>query len=78
MIEHILRTSLERNRIATIIYMKHNQITIRNIKVLETGSDSVKAYCFLRKQLRTFKKQNILSAELYRGSNSLYRQEKVC
>lgn len=70
MIEHILKASLERNMIITIIYQKGGEITIRNIKVLDLDKEHVKAYCYLRREKRVFKKQNILSAAFCR-SNSL-------
>ncbi len=62
MIEHILRSSLERNWIVTIIYSGNNEISERNIKVLEIKDNNIKAYCYLRKQVRYFKQENILSA----------------
>ncbi|SHJ13723.1 hypothetical protein [Lutispora thermophila] len=63
MIEHILKASLERGRVITIIYNGESGISGRNIKVLEFKGDKVKAYCYLRKQIRYFKIENILSAE---------------
>lgn len=62
MVDHILKASLERNLIITIMYQKGEEITMRNIKVLEIEKDRVKAYCCLRKENRIFKKENILSA----------------
>lgn len=62
MIEHVLRASLERNWPITIMYNKGEEITIRNIKVLQIEEDSIKAYCYLRGEKRKFKKENILSA----------------
>jgi len=67
MIEHILRASLERSRIVTIIYSGNAGISERNIRVLEIYDDRVKAYCYLRKQVRYFKKDNILSAAYCKG-----------
>ncbi len=61
-IEHILRASLERNSIITIIYSGGTGISERNIKVLEIQDDRIKAYCYLRKQVRYFKTDRILSA----------------
>lgn len=62
MVEHILKASLERDLIITIMYLKGTDITMRNIKVLEIKDDKIKAYCFLRKETRIFKKESILSA----------------
>jgi len=70
MFEHILKASLERNLIITIVYLKGNEITMRNIRVLELKEDRIKAYCYLRKENRVFKKENILSAA-FAKSNEL-------
>lgn len=60
--EHVLRASLERNWIITIMYAKGEEITMRNIKVLQIEKDSIQAFCYLRGEQRKFKKENILSA----------------
>jgi len=62
MIEHILKASLERDWIITIIYQGISGISERNIKVLEIKDNKIKAYCYLRKQVRYFAVNNILSA----------------
>lgn len=62
MIEHILRASLERGRVITIIYLGSTGISERDIKVMELQDDRIKAYCYLRKQVRYFKLDSILSA----------------
>jgi coproporphyrinogen III oxidase-like Fe-S oxidoreductase len=72
MIEHILKASLERDMIVTIMYQKGNEITRRNIKVLSIDNEHVKAYCYLRKENRVFRKKNILSAA-FCSSSSLKR-----
>lgn len=66
MMEHILKASLEQGSIITIIYAKENVITKRNIRVLEMNNSIIKAYCYLRRQNRVFKKENILAAEYCR------------
>lgn len=66
-IEHILRASVERGCIITIIYQSSIGISERNIKVLEILQDRIKAYCYLRRQVRYFKPENILSAAYYYG-----------
>lgn len=68
MVEHILRASIERNCVITIIYQKGNIITKRNIKVLEIADSHVKAFCYMRKQRRIFKMENILSAAYLKSS----------
>lgn len=65
MIEHVLKASLERGRVITIIYNGESGISERNIKVLEIQDNKVKAFCYLRRQIRYFKIENILSAEYY-------------
>lgn len=62
MIEHILKASLDRNRIVCIIYHSEKGISERNIKVLEIHDAHIKAYCYRSKGIRTFKLSNILSA----------------
>jgi len=47
--------------IITIRYMKNEaEISQRNIKVLDINGETVKAYCYLKYQIRYFKKDNIL------------------
>lgn len=70
MVEHILKASLERNLVITIVYLKGNDITMRNIRVLELKDDKIKAYCYLRKENRVFKKENILSADFIKSKQS--------
>lgn len=67
-IEHIIKTSQERSWIVKIIYSGSSGISERNIKVLEIQDNKIKAYCYLRKQVRYFKKDSILSAAYWEGS----------
>lgn len=62
MSDYIIKSSLEDHKIITIMYMKNEEISQRNIKVLKIKDDEIEAYCYLRHQVRHFKKQNILSA----------------
>lgn len=64
--DYILRMSQETNCLITIMYQKENQITKRNIKVVEISEEYIKAFCYLRNQLRIFKKDQILSALPYK------------
>jgi len=68
--DHILKASLDRGWIITIIYQKGNIITKRNIKVLSIDNNTIKAYCYLRGQVRIFQRQNILAAELCRAKSN--------
>jgi predicted DNA-binding transcriptional regulator YafY len=68
MIDYFLRASLERNKTICIMYLKGNEITKRNIKVLNIDNENIKAFCFLRNQKRIFKIENILSASFIYGN----------
>ncbi|MDP4088087.1 MAG: hypothetical protein Q8930_02300 [Bacillota bacterium] len=62
MFDYELRTSLNEHKVITIMYQKDSEITQRDIKVLKINDDDVEAYCYLRHQIRHFKKDNILAA----------------
>lgn len=66
MYEKILKDSLERNWIVTIVYKKGEEITQRNIEVKSIDNNKVRAYCHLRHQARVFDLDNILAADYYR------------
>ncbi len=70
MVEHILKASLDRNMIIAIMYLKVSEVSMRNIRVLEIKEDRIMAYCYLRKETRVFKKENILSAA-FLNTNSI-------
>ncbi len=70
MINYFLKASLERNRIIRIMYLKDNEITERNIRVLDISDNNIRAHCFLRNQIRIFKLENILSASFKSSYNS--------
>ena len=61
--EHVLKSSLDAHKIITIMYQKNKEITQRKVKVLKMKDDDIEAYCYLRKQIRHFKKENILAAQ---------------
>lgn len=62
MIDYVLKHALEDHQVITIMYMKGEEITKRKIKINKINDNEVEAYCYLRQQIRHFKKQNILSA----------------
>lgn len=64
MIDYVLKASGEKHQVITIIYQGSDKITKRNIKVIDIKENMVEAYCYLRHQIRQFKKDNILSAVL--------------
>ncbi|MGG3450157.1 hypothetical protein [Domibacillus aminovorans] len=58
----LLLMSLEEKMPIEIMYMAaDNTITKRRIIVTAINQDYIKAYCFTRKQKRTFKLENILA-----------------
>ena len=64
MIKYILKKSFEDNIVIQIIYDKDHIITKRNITVKAIYENKIKAYCYLRRDIRFFKIDNILSAKL--------------
>lgn len=67
MVDYILETSLEMHQVITIMYQKDGQITKRNVRVTNINDKYVEAYCYLRHQVRHFKRENILAASLPMG-----------
>ncbi|AUJ25212.1 hypothetical protein [Virgibacillus dokdonensis] len=59
----LLNRSLEKKQKIIIYYMdSNNQVTERYVRVLEIKENSILAYCYYRKKVRTFNMENILSA----------------
>jgi predicted DNA-binding transcriptional regulator YafY len=61
--EHVLKSSLAAHKSIIIMYQKDKEITQREVKVLKIKDNDVEAYCYLRRQIRHFKKENILAAQ---------------
>ncbi|GIN71109.1 hypothetical protein J14TS2_15840 [Bacillus sp. J14TS2] len=58
----LLKRACDNKTPIQIIYIdQDNQISQRTIKVLAITKNSVKAYCYTKRQFRTFKLENILS-----------------
>lgn len=54
--------SIEANYIVDMIYLaKDGEVSKRRIKVLQVNEVLFKAYCYLRKSLRTFRVDNVLA-----------------
>ncbi|MEH6904699.1 MULTISPECIES: hypothetical protein [Neobacillus] len=54
--------SIEENIPLEMIYLAENQeLSQRKLIVKEVTDEYIRAYCLLRKQMRTFKRENILS-----------------
>jgi predicted DNA-binding transcriptional regulator YafY len=60
--EGIFLRSIEENIPLEMIYLSDdNQLSQRKLIVKEVNAEYIRAYCLLRKQIRTFRRQNILS-----------------
>jgi predicted DNA-binding transcriptional regulator YafY len=58
----LLLRSIEENIPLEMIYFSEDQkISHRKLLVKEVNDDYIRAYCLLRKQIRTFRRGNILS-----------------
>jgi predicted DNA-binding transcriptional regulator YafY len=58
----LLLRSIEENIPLEMIYLSEDQqISQRKLLVKEVNDDYIRAYCMLRKQIRTFRRENILS-----------------
>ncbi|MBV7504067.1 hypothetical protein KW850_02145 [Bacillus sp. sid0103] len=54
--------SIKENIPLEMIYLAENQeLSQRTLIVREVTEEYIRAYCLLRKQIRTFKRENILS-----------------
>jgi predicted DNA-binding transcriptional regulator YafY len=66
----LLLRSLEGNFPVEMIYLSNNQqISQRKLLVKEVNNEYIIAYCLMRKQIRTFRRENILSIMPNKGSN---------
>jgi predicted DNA-binding transcriptional regulator YafY len=58
----LLKRAVESNEVLEMIYLSNKgEISQRMIKIIKLNDDSFSAYCFIRKQQRTFKLTNVLS-----------------
>lgn len=65
----LLKQSLEQQKCIEMIYQSQTEvITQRIIKVLADQGDYIKAFCYLRRKARLFKKANILSVATIRNN----------
>ncbi|MFD2045414.1 hypothetical protein ACFSTA_17150 [Ornithinibacillus salinisoli] len=56
-----LRSKDQKMKIMIFYMDRNNRVTQRIIRVVEIKEDSIVAFCFFRKKVRTFKLSNILS-----------------
>ncbi|MFD0829615.1 WYL domain-containing protein [Neobacillus sp. M.A.Huq-85] len=60
--EGLLYRSIEEHMPLEMIYLSENQqLSQRKLIVKEVNDEYIRAYCLLRKQVRTFRRENILS-----------------
>ena len=59
--EYMLKNSLQGHTIVTIMYQRGKEITQRDIRIMKLMDKDVEAFCYLRHQVRHFKKENILA-----------------
>lgn len=72
-----LEIAFHEERPVQLIYMDSDgAISQRVVKVMELREDGVQAYCYMRKEPRTFRLENILAASLQvsRGRSSSQRK----
>lgn len=70
----LLRSMKEKIPLEIIYFSDDRQFSQRKLLVKEVNDEYIRAYCLLRKQMRTFRVENILSAmpESHSHSNQLH------
>jgi predicted DNA-binding transcriptional regulator YafY len=69
----LLLRSIEENIPLEMIYLSSDQqISQRKLLVKEVNDEYIRAYCLLRKQVRTFRRENILSLMPNTRSNNTF------
>lgn len=71
MLDYILNNSKDKD--CVIIYMAGDEITQRKIHVYKVEEEYIKAFCYQKGDIRTFRKDKILSAALI-GTEQRRRQ----
>jgi hypothetical protein len=67
--EMILKQALQEDLPVIIIYKGKEEISQRRIYIRGMDNESVTAYCTVKKGIRKFKRENILSAALAENEN---------
>ncbi|MBM7713175.1 hypothetical protein MHB50_13330 [Siminovitchia sp. FSL H7-0308] len=70
----LMRAALSGERLEIIYLSENNQLSQRVIKVLFVSETTVKAYCYFKKQCRTFKRENILSVAPFGQRKQIYEE----
>jgi predicted DNA-binding transcriptional regulator YafY len=69
----LLLRSIEESIPLEMIYLSEDQqISQRKLLVKEVNDEYIRAYCLLRKQIRTFRRENILSIMPNTGSKEKF------
>lgn len=76
MVDYVLKNSLHDHTIVTIMYQRGEEITERDIRVIKLTDKDIEAYCYLRHQVRHFKRENILAAMYSHHKKNHY--ESIC
>lgn len=62
MIEFVLEDSKLNKSNIVIVYQKGDEITQRKIRVNRIDNGIIQAYCFRKRSIRNFKRENVLAA----------------
>ncbi|MFC7060779.1 hypothetical protein [Halobacillus seohaensis] len=61
-----IRSAEDKQNLEMIYLGSNEQLSQRVIKVVSVKKDDILAYCYSRDQLRTFKKENVMSVYPYK------------
>ena len=59
--DHLLKSMRYGKELDMIYLAKDGSVTKRQIKIIQVGEESFRAYCLLRQSRRTFKIDNVLA-----------------
>ncbi|PKR79176.1 hypothetical protein CEY16_05360 [Halalkalibacillus sediminis] len=70
--DSIFERALENKQKINLIYVDQDgQLSQRFIRVVRVDQNSILAYCFYKKAVRSFKKENVLSALPHRSKKEV-------
>ncbi|MFC7063788.1 hypothetical protein [Halobacillus seohaensis] len=61
-----IRSAEDKQKLEMIYLASNERLSQRVIRVLSVKKDDILAYCYSRNQLRTFKKENVMSVYPYK------------
>lgn len=68
MIGFLIKAMEQKEKVMIYYLDRDNNVTQRIIRIVEVKKDTLLAYCFYRKQVRSFKIDNILSCGMIKKS----------